>query len=273
MYKRKANNGLIGIIITIIILIILIVLSNLKLEKWSYACNAFSSLVMPVQNGLTYLKNKIAGNDTFFSNIDNLKSENDDLKKKNSDLEKQVRELEIVKAENESLKEYVNLKDKYSEYATLPANVIQRDLGNYSKVIVINAGKKDGIDVNMTVIADKGLVGHVISVTDTTAKVQTIIDTSSSVSSIIKTTRDGIIVRGTLDNDSLLKGTYIPTDANLLEGDNIETSGIGGIYPKGIHIGTVKQVINTKNITDRYVNIETAVDFSKLETVLVITNK
>lgn len=58
-----------------------------------------------------------------------------------------------------------------------------------------------------------------------------------------------------------------------MEGYNLETSGIGGIYPKGIHIGTVKQVINTKNITDRYANIETAVDFSKLETVLVITNK
>lgn len=59
---------------------------------------------MPVQNGLTYMKNKIAGNDTFFSNIDELKSENEDLKQKNSDLEKQVRELEIVKAENEKPK-------------------------------------------------------------------------------------------------------------------------------------------------------------------------
>lgn len=273
MYRKKASNGLIGIIITIIVLIVLVILSNLKLEKWSYIGNAFSSLIMPIQNGLTYMKNKIAGNDTFFSNINELKSENEDLKQKNSDLEKQARELEIVKAENATLREYVNLKDKYSEYTTIPAHVIQRDLGNFSKVIVINSGKKDGIDVNMTVISDKGLVGHVISVTDDTAKVQTIIDTSNSVSSIIKSTRDGIIVRGTLDSDCILKGTYLPTDANILEGDNVETSGIGGIYPKGIHIGTVKQIINTKNITDRYVNIETAVDFSKLETVLIITNK
>ena len=58
----------------------------------------------------------------------------------------------------------------------------------------------------------------------------------------------------------------------MLEGDSVETSGIGGIYPKGIHIGTIKKVINTKNITNRYAIIETAVDFSKLETVLVITN-
>ena len=58
-----------------------------------------------------------------------------------------------------------------------------------------------------------------------------------------------------------------------MEGDTIETSGIGGIYPKGIHIGKIKEIISTKNITDRYANIETAVDFSKLETVLIITNK
>ena len=83
------------------------------------------------------MKNKIAGNDTFFSNINQLKTENENLKQKNSDLEKQVRELEIVKAENATLKEYVNLKDKYSEYTTIPTHVIQRDLGNFSKVIVI----------------------------------------------------------------------------------------------------------------------------------------
>ena len=56
----------------------------------------------------------------------------------------------------------------------------------------------------------------------------------------------------------------------MLEGDKVETSGLGGIYPKGIPIGNIKQVVNTKNITDRYAIIQTAVDFSKLETVLVI---
>ncbi len=64
---------------------------------------------------------------------------------------------------------------------------------------------------------------------------------------------------------------YIPTDADLVLEDSIETSGIGGIYPKGILIGKIKEIIETKNITDRYAIVETAVDFSKLETVLVIT--
>ena len=132
--------------------------------------------------------------------------------------------------------------------------------------------KKEGIEVNMTVIADAGLVGHVISVTDDTAKVETIIDSASSVSSNVSTTRESIVCRGTIDSNDL-KAVNIPTDANLVIGDNIETSGMGGIYPKGILVGTIKEVINTKNITDRYAIIKSAVDFETLETVLVITNK
>ena len=89
----------------------------------------------------------------------------------------------------------------------------------------------------------------------------------------MSTTRDTIIVSGTLDDKSMLKATYIPTEATLVQGDNVETSGLGGIYPKGIHIGTISQIVNTKNITDRYAMINPAVDFSKLETVLIITNK
>ena len=64
---------------------------------------------------------------------------------------------------------------------------------------------------------------------------------------------------------------YIPTDADLVLEDTIETSGLGGIYPKGIQIGKIKEIIESKNITNRYAIVETSMDFSKLETVLVIT--
>lgn len=72
-------------------------------------------------------------------------------------------------------------------------------------------------------------------------------------------------------SNNTLKLTYIPTDADLVLGDTVETSGIGGIYPKGIIIGKISEIIDSKNITDRSAIVETAVDFSKLETVLVIT--
>jgi len=270
MYKNK-KTGMVGIIITILLLIAIVFLSNLNMQKLSYVENSLSNLVMPIQNGLAYLKNKINGNDSFFTDISNLKEENEKLTTKNSELEKSLRELEIIKAENETLKEYMNLKEKYTEFTTTPAYVIERDISNYNAILIINVGTKDGIKENMTVIADEGLVGHVISVTDSTAKVQTIIDTSNVVSATISTSRDNLIVRGTLEEKTSLKGTNIEPDVTILQGDNIETSGLGGIYPKGIHVGTIKQVVNTNNIVDRYAFIETAVNFQKLESVLVIT--
>lgn len=271
MYKNN-KTSVFGIIITIVILIILVFISNINIEKFSYIENAVSSLVIPIQNGLTYLKNKVSGNDTFFTDISKLKQENQELKQKNSQLEESLRELEMIKSENETLKEELDLSEKYSEYTSKAAYVIDRDISNYSSDIVINIGSKDGIKPNMTVIADKGLVGHVISVTQTTAKVQTIVDPASSVSCAISSSKDGIIVKGTLEGTSQLKATYIPTDAELVQNDSVETSGLGGIYPKGIYVGTIKKVVNKSNITDRYALVDTAVDFSKLDTVLVIMN-
>lgn len=269
MYKNK-KTSVIGVIITIIILVIVVTISNIKIEDVTFVESTLGTLVMPIQNGLTYLKNWMFGNNQFFTDINNLQEENQQLKQKNSELEQSLRELEIVKSENATLKEYVNLKDKYTDYTTIPAYIINKDISNYSDTIIINVGSKDGIQVNMPVISDQGLVGHIISVTDSTAKVQTIVDTASTISCVITTSRDMLIARGTLSQNSTLKATYIPTEATILEGDKIETSGLGGIYPKGIHIGTIKQVVNTKNITDRYAIIQTAVDFTKLETVLVI---
>ena len=269
MYNKK-KYGILGVIITLIILIILVVLTNIQNSQLSYIENLANKIVMPVQNGLTYLKNKVNGNTTFFENVNNLKEENVKLQAKNKDLEEKLRELENLKAENESLKQYLNLTEKYTDYSTIPADVINRDISNYSKNIVINVGKNNGVKEGMTVIAAEGLVGHIISATNTTSKVQTIIDSSSSTSSLISTSRDSIVCKGILNDDKQLKAMYISTDATVSQGDTIETSGLGGIYPKGIYIGTVSKVENTTDLTNRYALVSVAVNFKKLETVLVV---
>lgn len=271
MYRNKKGE-IVGIVVTVIILILLVILTNTENSNLSYIENIANKLVNPIQNGLTYVKNKVHGNSSFFTNINDLKAENEQLQEKNSKLEETLRELETIKAENQTLKEYLNLSEKYSDYKTVAADVISRDISNYSKTIVINAGTKSGIKENMTVIASEGLVGFVISATDTTSKVQTIVDSSSNTSSILSSSRDGVVCKGILEQNNNLKAVYIPTDATIASGDSVETSGLGGIYPKGIHIGKISKVVNTTNLNDRYALIETAVNFNKLETVLVITN-
>lgn len=197
MYKNK-KVSIVGIIITIIVLIILVILTNIDSKKFSALENVFSKIVMPIQNGLTHLKNKIANNNTFFEDINNLKQENENLKKENAKLQDQLKELELIKTENATLRQYTNMAEKYTEYTTVPAYIINKDISNLSNTMVINAGKNSGIEANMAVITTEGLVGYIISVTNSTAKVQPIIDPANSVSCAISTSRDGVIAQGIL---------------------------------------------------------------------------
>jgi len=268
----KKKTGIVGIAVTVILLIILVFISNLELNKFSYIENAFSKLVMPIQSGITYLKQKLSGNDNYLATMDYLKQENELLKQKNEELEEVLRNLEIIQAENSTLKEYLNLTEQYKSYKSIPAYIINKDISNYSSIFIINAGSNSGIKENMTVIAAEGLVGHVISVTDNTAKVQTLVDSSNVVSATLESSKDNVIARGTLTGNEL-RTTYISPNTVLIEGEKLYTSGMGGIYPKGIYIGTIKKINETKNITNRSFITEAAVDFENLETVLVISNE
>ena len=269
---NKKKTGIIGIVVTVILLIILVFVSNLNLNKFSYIENAFGKLVMPIQSGITYLKQKLTGNDNYFATMEYLKQENEALKHKNEELEEALRNLEIIQAENSTLKEYLNLTEQYKGYKSIPAYIINKDISNYSSIFIINAGSTSGVKENMTVIAAEGLVGHVISVTDKTAKVQTLADSSNVVSATLENSKDNVICRGTLKGNEL-RTTYISPNTVLIEGEKLYTSGMGGIYPKGIYIGTIKKINETKNITDRSFITEAAVDFENLETVLVISNE
>lgn len=269
MKTNKTN--LIGTIVTIIILVVIVVLSNVGTTQMSTANNIISKLFMPIQNGFIYVKNKISNNDQMISDIDQLKESNSNLIEENTKLTEQVRELEIIKAENDSLKEYLNLKNKYTGYSTIPASIVEKSISNYDKVLIINVGSDDGIGENMPVIGAEGLVGHVVSVTSNTAKVQTIVDTASTVSASISTSAETILLKGELGKKDTVRGTYIPPNATVLQGDTLITSGLGGIYPRGIYIGTIDQIVNTKNQTDKYALIKTAINLDTISSVLVIT--
>lgn len=271
MYKNK-KNGLVGIVVMIGILIILVITTNGNVNKFSSVENFFNKLVTPLQNGFIHLKNRIAGNDSFFENIDSLKAENEELKKQNEELQTKIDELQLVKSENEILRKYASLAEKNSEYTTIGAYVINRNISNLSDIFVINVGTNQGVTANMAVIAEEGLVGYVISATNNTAKVQPIIDTASSVSGLTLSSKTNVIVSGQVDSDKNLKVTTLQTEKELIIGDTIETSGLGGIYPKGITIGVIKEIIETKNITEKYAIIESKVNFKDLEYVLVVTN-
>jgi len=269
MYK-KSKTGIIGTIITIAVLICLVIITNINNEKFSSMGNIVSKIIVPIENGLTYLKNKIEGNDSFFAEVKNIKSENDALKQENAQLQQQQMEMNVIKAENDNLKAYLNLSETYDQYEIVPGYVINRDFSNYESNIIINIGKKQGIAEDMVVVSTEGVVGYIISVTDNSAKVRILTDTTSAISARSNSGAETIVCRGILEQNNVLKGEYLEPEDKIATGDIIETNGLGGIYPKGLKIGEVTDVVETKNVSDRYVLIKTYVDFSKLDNVAVI---
>lgn len=226
MRNKTKQNRVIVSIITILLLTILVILTNTETNKFSILEGAFNKLVVPIQNGLIHLKNKLGGNTAFFENIDTLKIENEKLKKENEELKAGLSELEIIKAENETLRAYADLADKYIEYKTVPAYIISKDLSNLSETMLINVGTDDGVHENMAVVSEDGIVGHTISVTKKTAKVQPIIDNASSVSGTMHISRDNLMIKGILNQENKLKAVYIGAEADLVLNDIVETSGL-----------------------------------------------
>ena len=209
---------------------------------------------------------------TFFKDIDNLKSENERLSSENTKLNQKLLDYELLVSENNVLKEHAKVIESYPDYNIVAAEVISDSLSNWEEVYVINRGSSDGITPNMAVITTDGLVGYVSEVSKNSSKVISILDAGNSVSARLVKTRDAVVCRGnvSLKEKSQLKVIYIPIGIELVAGDKIETSGMGGIYPKGIVIGTVESFETKKNPSENEAVLEPSVDFNRLETVGVI---
>ena len=235
--KQKKNNLLkvISCILIIIVLIFTIILTN-KPRESTVVETVLSYTVIPIQKGFNYLSNWIMGYRDIFPQIDELKEKNEKLSLENTDLKKKLSDYEIIQNENKMLKQQLNLVEKYPEYTTVPAEIIAQDTSSWYEALVINQGSKDGIKEGMTVIADTGLVGYIKEVSYNTSKVLCITDPGNSVSARIAKTREAVICRGELGlkDKSEMKLKYIPTGVELMEGDVIETSGLGGISLKDL---------------------------------------
>ncbi len=267
------NKIFIFVLITVLVFVVMGV-STRQGSKINWLNNIISIPLSPIQKFISYTGQRIEAGLTFFKDIKELKQENEYLNQRVSELEKENRELLIYKEKNEELRLALNLKDRFDNYQLIGANVIAKDPGNWFNIFKIDVGKRDGVLNDLPVLTGtRGLVGRVMVSDLTSSKVITIIDEDSVVSGWISKPGGGPVrVRGdiVLKDQGLCRMDYIPTDVNVEIDDVIETSGLGGIYPKGIIIGRVKEVRKTGNELEKYAVIKPAVDFKRLEEVFVL---
>ena len=262
------------IVIGVIVLFLSIGLTNGKNRNVSAIEGILSSIITIPQKGFKYLENWFLKNDIFFSDIEKLNLENDELKSENENLKNKMMDYEILLSENKTLKEQARISESYLDYDIVIADVISDSASNWDEIYVINKGSNAGIKPNMTVITTDGLVGYIETVSKNSAKVVSILDAGNSVSARSTRTRDSVICKGniSLKDEGKIKVTSIPIGAEFIEGDKFETSGMGGIYPKGIAIGEIESFENKTNPLENEAILKTYVDFNKLETVAVIIN-
>ncbi len=259
-------------IIIILVLIVCIGLTVNPLSGVNWFGNIISVPFTSVERMFTYTGQEIEAGIGLFNNVETLRSENKALKEQIDRLNNERTEYLRLKSENEDLRDVLKLQDQLKGFEFVGANIIAKDAGNLFNIFLTDKGSTNGISYNMPVITSKGLVGKVASAQPFSSKIVSIIEDGSAVSAVVAKSRDYVVVKGDLKlaKEGLCRLEYIPNDLDLTQGDVIETSGIGGIYPKGIVIGTVKEIRTGESDLDRYAIIQPAVDLKRLSQVVIL---
>ena len=230
--------------------------------------------VVPLQKGISVVGSWLSGRSEELAQIRVLLEENEKLKQQVDELTIENTKLQQDRFELTNLRELYALDMQYDEYEKTGAHIIARDAGNWFHSFVIDKGVKDGIAVDMNVMAGSGLVGRVVDVGPNWAKVKAIIADDSNVSAMVLSSADNMIVSGNLKlyaSGVIEFGQLVDSEDVVVEGDVIVTSNISDKYLPGILIGYVSTIEQDANNLTKSGYITPAVDFEHLEEVLVIT--
>jgi len=217
---------------------------------------------------------------TRFQVIQNLVNSPQDLvrlRQRNSELESEVSELqaEVIDlkqqlTETRILSALVDFARMHPENRHVAVSVIGRDPSPFAKYVIINRGSDDGLRRGMPVVTAQGLVGRITAITANAGRVQLITDPASSVNVSLEGSGAQAVLTGSLTGELTLD--MIPQSANVQVGDLVLTSGLGGNYPANLIVGQVTSVRSRETDLFQSAAVQSIVDFSRLEILLVIVN-
>ncbi len=260
------------LLVAVLLSLIMGICSALSAGRISPVSNLINILATPIQKGVSGIGNAI---DTYFeklSDYEKLEKEHKELKRKLSQTEEKLRIAEKATLENEQLRVALDMKSRNESYEFEVAEIIARGDNNLSNTFTLDKGSLSGVAVNNCVITDGGMVGYVSEVGINWCIVTTVIDTGMEASAIVSRTREVASAEGDYElmRDGKLKLSYLEKDTELVRGDTVETSGFGGLFPKGIVIGRVEEIKSEAHGITKYAIMSPAVDLSDIHHVLII---
>ena len=230
------------------------------------------SLTAPVQRLFAGAADKLGDLLGYFHRYDDLEAENRALREELYDLRQLAEEYYAAVEENKHLRALACLAEKHTDFTWELANVTAKPTGGYQNGFSIDRGTKHGVEAGDPVMTDAGLVGYISSVGYNYAEVTTLVSMEFKAGARVSRTRETVVAEGSFElaADDRLRLSYLENNMDLEVGDLIETSGSGGLFPKGLVIGTVERIDLELSGISSYAVIKPAVDFDRLTAVFVV---
>ena len=260
-------------ILLVAICVLLIILSAGSQTANGILRGGFNVVLMPLQKGFNAVGGGVYGQAENLMKLHSLESRNASLESQVAELTEQNTRYQQQVQELAQLQKLVNMKEQYPDYQTIGAHIIGKNSDNWYRTILVDRGSDDGIKVNMNVIADGGLVGIVTSVSRTTSTISTIINDNRNVGAMALKSQDPCIVTGdiSLYEKGRLQLSRIDKDDDIEDDDKIVTANTSDLYLPGILIGYAADLkVDANNLT-KSGQLIPVVDFSHLDSVLIIT--
>ena len=230
-------------------------------------------IVIPFQDGVSKAGEWLIKREQLVSDIKELQKENEALRQENEELSVTNNALLQEKHELTELRNLYQLDQTYADFPKTGCRIIAKENGSWYHSFVIDKGSEDGLSVDMNVLADGGLVGRITYIGRPRSRVQAVIDDNSNVSATVLSSQKNLIVSGnlTLYEEGTISFSELADPDDLVKvGDSVVTSNISDKYLPGILIGYISEIQTDSNNLTKSGRITPAVDFSRLDTVLVI---
>ena len=269
--QSKRTKALIAAVIVLVGMAVYAVVNN---RLTAMPQELLGAIAVPFQRASSAVMNKISLWQDKYLDIDKIVLENETLKKQLSELQKKQIDYDKMAMENKEYKSYLSIKEDYEKYTVTGASVIGRDGADKFYSFTIDKGEKHGIVKNNVVVSNNGVIGVVIETGYNYSKVSTILNPSVSIGCRAGETRDNGVVSGdaALSEDNMCIMSFLPKNTLVKEGDIVSTTGLGGVFPQDLIIGTVAKVDNDKTGNSKFATIKPTIDIPTVKMVFIITD-
>ena len=264
-----------GILVLSIAAAVMVILSLVTFfsNNTNALTNVVNVIASPFRSLSTTVSTWIDDQLRFASDYDALQEENQDLKEQIAELERQLRQAQADSEENATLRQLLGLRAQRRDFVWESARITERDASNWASTMQLNVGTDYDVAIGDCVITAEGyLVGSITDAGSNWSTMITVVDATLEMGALLSRTESIAILEGdfTLMAQGRLKLTYLPESTELLTGDLVLTSGLGGNYPSDLVVGSIESIHTDASGMSRYAVIAPSADLDSLVQVFII---